>query len=72
MALKSGKPVVPMLINGTGHMMPPGSFGTYPCTMELFITPPIDIENKNLSKMELAELTYRRIVSTREQYGQSS
>jgi 1-acyl-sn-glycerol-3-phosphate acyltransferase len=68
-ALKSGKPVVPLLIKGTGRMMSPGSFGTYPCTMELFITPPIHIGNMHLTKNELAKLTRQRIVATREQYG---
>lgn len=71
-ALKSGKPVVPMLIIGTARMMPPGSFGTYPCTMELIVTPPIDIRNMPSSKLELANLTWRRIVTMNEQYGQSN
>ncbi|MCG8550154.1 MAG: 1-acyl-sn-glycerol-3-phosphate acyltransferase, partial [Desulfobacterales bacterium] len=43
MALDLGIPILPITVRRTRHILPPGTMDLYPGTAEIFIHPPIDI-----------------------------
>lgn len=62
MALKAGKPVVPMVINGTMRIQPPGSFFIRPNPIQVIFCPPID-PTRFRRKEELMEAVRQAIAA---------
>ncbi|MFW5926776.1 MAG: lysophospholipid acyltransferase family protein [Wenzhouxiangella sp.] len=61
-AIEAGVPVVPIAIDGSGHVMPPGGFHIRPGTIRVRIGRPIDTRDpENRDCAELADRT-RRII----------
>ncbi len=57
-------PILPVTINGTRKIMPPGTFDIWPGKAEIVIHPPVDIKEYNLEKVnDLMDRTRNTIMS---------
>ncbi len=61
-ALETQTPIVPVVICGASHLMPPGQFGMKPGTIQVQILPPVPVEEFSAENIQsLKELVFEKM-----------